>query len=634
MPNPFAPVQQTDPSLQPAADAPTGGQYENTYYGTKGIPITSMAARLFGNDPAADFQSVLAQALSAGGNKGNLGDALVQVIQQNPHLLAALPPEAFNHGMSLLQTLGALKTPAHVNQLTQTMQDLKEAGITAKPEDVAKKLGMLPTPDYSTTPSGMVFDKNTGTYAQPKMAEGETAPAQPFIDTIITAGERSPGQTTPDGKPLVSPKGAVGIAQVLPETAQAAAQAAGIPWDPVKFARDADYNRSIGSAYLDQMGQKYDGNETLAAAAYNAGPARVDQWLKTIGDPRTGNITDEDWAAKIPITETRDYVKRVMSARGAANPVGTVDPSTEFQVVGDVLVKTSKLKGTAEPVLDMRKPDELTQKINYNISNGADPTLAVDLALGNITLSQDPTSQQVTMVNKRTRETTALSPDEAATIHHVLTATPAEQQAAAAGTGTPTDQGGLGTGSLETFAKNAPGIINTLAAGVSNTIGQIPSVGLLAGKVQAARENIRQFVQIAKAAVANNPRFPVAEQNMIEQILPDTSIWTAPNVSVQRVSQLRDLFANIRSAAEQQSKDPAIPAAKRQELLGKVADIDAITYLMGPDPRVSTPSNGAVGDGSSQSAPIGATSPADAANLKSGTWFTTTDNPPRILQRR
>jgi soluble lytic murein transglycosylase len=50
----------------------------------------------------------------------------------------------------------------------------------------------------------------------------------------------------------------------------------------------------------------------LAIAAYNAGPARVRQWLRDFGDPRTANTDVVDWVESIPLNETRNYVQRVL----------------------------------------------------------------------------------------------------------------------------------------------------------------------------------------------------------------------------------------------------------------------------------------------------------------------------------
>lgn len=139
------------------------------------------------------------------------------------------------------------------------------------------------------------------------------------------------------GAPLTSNRGAIGAMQMLPETAQRAARRAGIAWDPDRFRKDKAYNEQLGQAELSRLLEKYDGNEVLAAAAYNAGEGRVDGtkkngyrdgWLARFGDPRKGQISDADFADKIPFRETRDYVDSTAKAhveitlKGA--PAGTV----------------------------------------------------------------------------------------------------------------------------------------------------------------------------------------------------------------------------------------------------------------------------------------------------------------------
>lgn len=132
-----------------------------------------------------------------------------------------------------------------------------------------------------------------------------------------------------DGTPLVSPKGAAGVAQVMESTGPEAARLAGVPWDRDKWLNDPKYNAQIGQAYFSAQMQKYDNNPVLAVAAYNAGPGAVDDWIngtnKTgvnksllkLGDPRTGQVSNAQFAAAIPFEETRNYVANVTGSAGA-----------------------------------------------------------------------------------------------------------------------------------------------------------------------------------------------------------------------------------------------------------------------------------------------------------------------------
>ncbi len=110
-----------------------------------------------------------------------------------------------------------------------------------------------------------------------------------------------------------SSAGARGLMQLMPATAKAVAG-----WEKVKYRKssltaDPAYNMRLGSAYLADLLEKFDGALPLALAGYNAGPHRVTRWMKKYGDPR-GKPVEEmiDWMENIPFSETRDYVQRVM----------------------------------------------------------------------------------------------------------------------------------------------------------------------------------------------------------------------------------------------------------------------------------------------------------------------------------
>lgn len=109
----------------------------------------------------------------------------------------------------------------------------------------------------------------------------------------------------------VSSARAMGVMQLLPSTAQEVARRLGIRHATPMLTQDPAHNMLLGAHYAAEMLARFGGHPVLAAAAYNAGRGRVDQWLVTYGDPRTG--TDLlDWMEQIPFAETRNYVQRVI----------------------------------------------------------------------------------------------------------------------------------------------------------------------------------------------------------------------------------------------------------------------------------------------------------------------------------
>lgn len=107
----------------------------------------------------------------------------------------------------------------------------------------------------------------------------------------------------------VSPAGARGLMQVMPGTATQLARQLGIS-DPGAYGvLDPELNIRLGSTYIRDMLNRYSGNRLAAAAAYNAGPGRVDRWLADA--PEEFDLFVES----IPFRETRLYVQAVLSYR-------------------------------------------------------------------------------------------------------------------------------------------------------------------------------------------------------------------------------------------------------------------------------------------------------------------------------
>jgi soluble lytic murein transglycosylase len=126
-----------------------------------------------------------------------------------------------------------------------------------------------------------------------------------------------------------SKAGAVGLMQVLPETANHMADKLGLPFEAARLTRDPAYNVTLGAEYLRTMADEFGPSVALIASGYNAGPRRPREWIAGFGDPRLPSVDVVDWVETIPFTETRTYVMRVVEG---------------------VVIYRAKLKGVAGPV--------------------------------------------------------------------------------------------------------------------------------------------------------------------------------------------------------------------------------------------------------------------------------------------
>ncbi len=120
-------------------------------------------------------------------------------------------------------------------------------------------------------------------------------------------------QETEFNTKLKSSAGARGILQVMPITARHVCSDYKIKCSIAQLVSEPSYNTMIGSAYIGDRLRDFRGSYVLTLSGYNAGPGRTRQWIRQFGDPRAANVDVVDWIERIPFTETRKYVMKVLS---------------------------------------------------------------------------------------------------------------------------------------------------------------------------------------------------------------------------------------------------------------------------------------------------------------------------------
>jgi GNAT superfamily N-acetyltransferase len=176
----------------------------------------------------------------------------------------------------------------------------------------------------------------------------------------------------------VSPKGAFGRAQLMPKTAADVAKRLGDPSLAERARTDPEANERLGRAYYQEMLDAFGGDHMLAAAAYNAGPGRVRSWLRSIGTPEI--IGRQEWAARIPIEETRNYVRSVAGdyiggGREDLDAPEPFDPAEiEFREIPDETASTRRQRSSEDnPIPTAASRDTLTPD-NQALSGARDST--------------------------------------------------------------------------------------------------------------------------------------------------------------------------------------------------------------------------------------------------------------------
>lgn len=128
-----------------------------------------------------------------------------------------------------------------------------------------------------------------------------------------------------------SPANAMGLMQVLPATGASVAKTIGLTnYGGAASLYDADTNIAIGTAYLRQLMNKYEGLPYVTIAAYNAGPTPTARWQSQ----RPG-FDPDIWIETISYKETREYVARILA----------FSVIYDWRLNGDALPVTDRMNG-------------------------------------------------------------------------------------------------------------------------------------------------------------------------------------------------------------------------------------------------------------------------------------------------
>jgi len=138
--------------------------------------------------------------------------------------------------------------------------------------------------------------------------------------------------------------GASGLMQIMPATAKWTAKKIGLDYKPGMIT-DRDTNLRLGTAYLKLVLDDQGGSQPLAAAAYNAGPGRPRRW-------REGPVLEPAiWAENIPLNETRDYVKKVLTNATIYSSLMSGKPASLKTRLGAAIGPRSANAPAADPEL-------------------------------------------------------------------------------------------------------------------------------------------------------------------------------------------------------------------------------------------------------------------------------------------
>ena len=231
----------------------------------------------------------------------------------------SLPPETINYQdrvefasdnrVRALHLLGEAGEQRFFSQISYHLDDdLNSLSKLSLLSELAEDYGFM-RPSLRAAKQAGRFQSMLTESGYPIVSSIDALPNDKFEGAFVYAIARQESEFAPNA---VSSAKAYGLMQMINGTAKATAQKHRIKYDRNRLASDGDYAAKMGALHLNDLLDRWDGSYILAAVSYNAGPHRAKTWISTYGDPRKGDVDPIDWVEKIPFSETRNYVMRVM----------------------------------------------------------------------------------------------------------------------------------------------------------------------------------------------------------------------------------------------------------------------------------------------------------------------------------
>lgn len=213
------------------------------------------------------------------------------------------------------------------------------------------------------------------------------------------------------------------------------------------------------------------------------------------------------------------------------------------------------------------------REISDLISRGVPPGWAQDVARGNVKTETDDFGN-IRAVNIATGEVRNLSGQQGSR----------GAEAGAKVPGQNAGRGQRGQGDVFGAVEEGTGPIAGLRAATNAVVGPFIE-GTPFENTARARAGLRNFAQEAKTALVNNPRFPVAEQQIVQELMPDPGrFWVDPDAERDKLRELRSFLQNKISQNRRSMSSGQVTQDEHGRLANQIESIERVLGLMGsPD---------------------------------------------------